>query len=112
MLSWSGHEHGDEVDLVGLAVGEVDADQRWARELHEFATAATGHDRDALDRARRTLVDRAGDDAMVDAAAVVANFEMMTRLADGTGARMPEARIDAHAGIVRAFGMDDITSKR
>jgi hypothetical protein len=27
-----------------------------------------------------------GADAMVDAAAIVANFEMMTRLAEGTGA--------------------------
>ena len=30
---------------------------------------------------------------MVDAAAVAANFEMMTRLADGTGAAMPAERL-------------------
>ncbi len=49
---------------------------------------------------------------MVDAAAVIANFEMMTRLADGTGARIPQDRVDASAGIVRAFGMADVPSRR
>ena len=45
------------------------------------------------------LVACAGEAFMIDAAAVVANFEMMTRVADGTGARFPEAGADHRAAI-------------
>ena len=112
MLSWSRHEHGEAVDLEELAAGADDPDQRWATQLRNFATACTAHDTDTLDEARDALVATAGEAAMVDAAAVIANFEMMTRLADGTGARMPKAAIDAKDGIVRAFDMEDVPSRR
>lgn len=112
MLRWSRHEHGESVDLDDLAACADDAGKRWSRELFDFATSSTGHDGAALDRTRAALVARAGEAAMVDAAAVIANFEMMTRLADGTGARIPQDRVDASAGIVRAFGMADVPSRR
>ncbi len=83
MLSWSGKEQGIEVDLPTLTVGVPHA-----RELLEFAQAAASPaaDRDAVTRAREQLAAAMGEAAMVDAAAVVANFEMMTRLAECTGA--------------------------
>jgi hypothetical protein len=83
MLSWSGKAHGIAVDLASMKV-EVDH----ADALLEFALAATSpaSDVDSLEVARQRLVDLLGVDAMVDAAAVVANFEIMTRLAEGTGA--------------------------
>jgi hypothetical protein len=49
---------------------------------------------------------------MVDAAAVAANFEMMTRLADGTGAAMPAAAVESQAKISQAYGVVDLTSQR
>ena len=51
-----------------------------------FAEAIAGWDDAALPRPAAALVDEAGEAFMIDAAAVVANFEMMTRVADGTGA--------------------------
>ena len=83
MLSWSGKAHGIAVDLASM---KVDVDH--AEALLEFALAATSPagDRNALEAARQRLTEMMGADAMVDAAAIVANFEMMTRLAEGTGA--------------------------
>ena len=49
---------------------------------------------------------------MIDAAAVAANFEMMTRLADGTGASMPAAAIESQEGVIDAYGVPHLTSKR
>ena len=43
---------------------------------------------------------------MVDAAAVAANFEMMTRLADGTGAAMPEERLERSAFAIETMGIE------
>lgn len=82
MLSWSGKVHGVTVDLPTLTVGVDHADV-----LLEFARVATSPagDDDELVRVRARLVEALGESVMVDAAAVVANFEMMTRLAEGTG---------------------------
>ena len=49
---------------------------------------------------------------MVDAAAVAANFEMMTRLADGTGAAMPAERLERSAQAIETMGIEDLTSRR
>jgi hypothetical protein len=82
MLSWSGKAHGIAVELRTLTVGVDHADL-----LLEFARVATSPagDDDELVRVRTALAEALGESVMVDAAAVVANFEMMTRLAEGTG---------------------------
>jgi len=49
---------------------------------------------------------------MVDAAAVAANFEMMTRLADGTGAAMPAERLVNSAQAIEAMRIGNLTSRR
>ena len=45
-------------------------------------------------------------------AAVAANFEMMTRLADGTGARLPEQRLEQAAAQIDLMGTGDLVSRR
>ena len=63
MLSWSGKAQGTAVDLRTMT-GDVDQ----------------------LARVRERVTEALGEATMVDAAAVIANFEMMTRLAEATGA--------------------------
>lgn len=58
--------------------------------LLRFVDAAVGRDAAELARARQALRERVGDAATVDAAAVVANFERMVRIADGTGIPLDE----------------------
>lgn len=53
--------------------------------LVAFAEAVLGDDPLALEQARRALHQAVGDAGFVDAAAVVANFQRMVRIADGTG---------------------------
>lgn len=117
MLSWSGQIDGDEVDLVALGRGEAGTSVPLAAELHAFAAAAVGHDDADLATRRTALVDAAGGGepgfaVMVDAAAVVANFEMMTRLADGTGARFADDVTAERAALAAALGASTLTSKR
>jgi hypothetical protein len=52
--------------------------------LVPFAEAAVRRDEKLAD-ARKRLLERMGAEALVDAAAVVGNFERMVRIADGTG---------------------------
>lgn len=105
MLSWSGHEQSVKVNLASMEV-----DLAHAAELRRFAEAATSPvaDESALTHAREALTSAMGEESMVDAAAVVANFEMMTRLADCTGAVLDNP-MSIEAG--RAVGADRFSSR-
>jgi hypothetical protein len=56
-----------------------------AEALLAFADAAVSGEADALSDARERLLEAVGAEGLVDAAAVVANFERMVRIADSTG---------------------------
>ncbi len=114
MLSWSGHQSEAEVDLDAVAAGQEDVGIPLGGELLRFATAATGLRGDATEMgdARHALVTIAGHAVMVDAAAVAANFHMMTRLADGTGARYPASRLSEMALTITRMGAADMASRR
>ena len=114
MLSWSSHESDAEADLLAVAAGQGDVGIPLGGELLRFATAAAvlrGDDTEMCG-SREVLIAVAGQAVMVDAAAVAANFHMMTRLADGTGARYPASRLhDMESTIVR-MGAAEMASRR
>lgn len=112
MLSWSGKEQGVEIDLANVRDAGGGAKILFARELFDFATAATELDSIALVKARNALIASAGVAITVDTAAVIANFEMMTRLADSTGARMPEEVVASRLSIATTMGVDQVVSRR
>jgi len=90
-----------------------EADVAYRRSLlEEFVTAVVGDDTTRADRARAALADQLGVRWLVDASAVVANFEMMTRLADATGARLRPEQIEASASIRSELGLDAFPSAR
>ena len=110
MLSWSSTKSGTVADIAAIADGEGDAGLPFGAELIAFTDAVAGVDEGALMAARSALVASAGEAFMIDAAAVVANFEMMTRVADGSGARFPEAGADRRAAISEKLHINDFTS--
>lgn len=114
MLSWSSEKSEAEVDLGAIAAGVGDTCVPLGSELLRFATAAADPRDDAVEMtdARDALVRAGGPDVMVDAAAVAANFHMMTRLADGTGARHPAVRLEAMAATIDQMGNGSMVSRR
>lgn len=112
MLSWSSAESGSTAEVSSIADGHGDGGVAHGAELLAFAEAVARYDEVVLAQARQRLSAVAGEAFMVDAAAVAANFEMMTRVADGTGARFPEAVVDGRAGLTGALGIDGLTSRR
>jgi hypothetical protein len=112
MLSWSSHEAGDTVDLTAVADGRADVGVEHGAALIRFATACAERNDAALAEARDALVADTDAEFMVDAAAVAANFEMMTRLADSTGATIPADRVEAAAATIGAMGIAHLTSRR
>src|SRR4051812_11831029 len=120
MLSWSSGQSDAEVDLCAVAAGDGDSCVPLGTELLAFASAAADLRADCADTTHRTdmnaaraaLVAAGGRDLMIDAAAVAANFHMMTRLADGTGARYPTTRLDAMSSTIDQMGNAAMISRR
>ena len=112
MLSWSSLETGQHLDLVAVAESRPGIGLEHGDALLRFANACGGTDEAELAVARAALVAETDETFMVDAAAVAANFEMMTRLADGTGAAMPEERLERSAAAIEVMGIQDLTSRR
>ena len=84
MLSLSADIAQQEVDLQVIN-GDGDGGILHGLELQTFAEAAARRDAAALTTCREALLQAAGSDVLVDAAAVVGNFQRMVRIADCTG---------------------------
>jgi hypothetical protein len=91
------------------SAGEVETR---SKVLQQFVAAVVGDDPAVAVEARAMLVDRLGPDWLIDASAVIANFEMMTRLADATGARLRPEQIEAAASIIEDLGLGAFPSAR
>jgi hypothetical protein len=111
MLSWSSTQTGQTIDLAAVADGRPGVGLEHGDALLRFAGGCGGFDDVELVAARSALVDEVDWAFMVDAAAVAANFEMMTRLADGTGAAMPAERLERSAEAIATMRIGDLPSR-
>ncbi len=105
---------GGEADLRGISEGRKagNAGIEHGERLAAFADAAVAGDAAALASARDALRAAAGSAALVDAAAVVGNFERMVRIADGTGIPL-DGIVSALSGDLREeLGLERFHSRR
>ncbi len=114
MLRASVEAKRDGVDLRAITEGARDdsVGVAHAAGLTAFAEAAVRGEPDALAAARDALRARAGSAALVDAAAVVGNFERMTRIADATGIPLDGASQLASEDFRSALGLETYASAR
>lgn len=89
---------------------DVGVDQ--AGELLAFADAAVRGPGSALDAARAGVARALGAAAMVDAAAVIAVFDGITRIADATGIPLEESKARESAGWRGPLGIDAFAERK
>jgi hypothetical protein len=114
MLRASIEYSGTDAQLSGIGEGAKagDAGIEHGERLTAFADAAVQGDPAELGTARDALRDAAGFEAVVDAAAVIGNFERMVRIADGTGIPL-DGIVGALSGDIRAeLGLEAYESRR
>ena len=110
---------GEEVDLTGVVAGADEVDDRvpHGKTLARFAEAVvTGTDNE-LDQARAAVLEAVGGAGLVDAAAVIGNFERMVRVADASGIPLDETTVEATTELreelsLNAYKMADRTLNR
>ena len=98
MLRVSSQNTNTDINLQGIN-GDAEAAAtgvEYGAELMAFAEALARRDAAGLNHARQSLREAAGDEVLVDAAGVAANFQRMVRIADATG--IPVDNMEAELG--------------
>jgi len=83
-----------------------------AIELLEFAEAMLDDDRERQARARAAVHDALGAEALVDAAAIVASFNAVVKIADGTGIPLEDEKAAATETLRESLGLDRLDKNR
>ena len=91
-------------------VSNVDSGVSAGAQLTEFAEAVVRGDEARITTARTAVTQELGDAAMVDAAAVIANFQRMVRIADSTGIPLDEPVMMMTQSIREELGLNDFAA--
>ena len=112
MLRASSSANDLQVDL-SLVMGEAGENEavEHALELADLVDTSVTN-LGSLAAARSALVEATDSATMLDAAAVVANFEMMTRIAYRTGTCHQSERLESMAEMTTSMGLDQFVSAR
>lgn len=105
LLRGSGRHEGTDYRFEGIVAGDGGSGVPHEAELLAFADAAIAAGA-GLAEARQLVVGRMGDDAMHDAAAVIAGFDAITRVADGSGIPLEAQKAEATAEWRDRLGID------
>lgn len=81
----SGQLNQQDYDLASVTDSAKASGVEHGDLLLAFADAAMGEDSQLLSQARQALVEALGRDGMLAAAGIIATFNQMVRIADGTG---------------------------
>ncbi len=108
----NGSEHAVGSVADGSGTGETASAVAHAELLTNLADAIYERESDALEIAKAELMGAAGVDVLVDATAVVSNFFMMTRIADGTGTPLDASTTEMSEEVREAVGVNEFVSRR
>jgi len=105
MLRASGRHYGTDFGLKGIVQGNGGSGVGHEARLLAFADAAIV-DPANLGKARAELTRISGEKAMIDAAAVIAGFDAITRVADGSGVPLEQPKAVATSDWRIELGID------
>ena len=112
MLRASSKAKNENFDL-SLIVGKPgDGNIPHGALLVAFAEAALGADDARLTDAQSKIRAALGDAALVDAAAIVATFNAIDRVADATGIQIEDAKAQSTADVRAALGINAFAESR
>ena len=110
MLLGRSSQDNEALNLNGTVRNEVDSGVEHGEALLRFSDAAVGRTLDLAD-AREALNAAMGDDAVVDCAATIANFQRMVRIADGCGIPLDSFSREESAKWRDGLGIDGFRSR-
>ena len=109
LLRASAKANEEEIGMEGVMDDSEESQVPDGVLLGEFTEAVVRRDPD-LAKVRERVVEAMGPEAMVDAAAVVANFQRMVRIADGIGIPIDESWRGYSAELREDLGVEEFAS--
>jgi len=106
-LSWSGETLGYTINIAAIGGEEVDLGIEGGNELIDLVDAFFAGDESQQESARKAVIEVLGPESFFDSATVFGNFEMMNRIAEGTGIGIPPQWIERHAEMVETLHLTD-----
>ena len=97
---------GMDLDLRAIGDPSVPSGVPGGNALLRLVDAVMVGDEDDRISARREVREELGDDGLMHAAGVFGNFQMMNRIAEGTGIPIPRQIIDANMEVIRLVGLE------
>ena len=107
LLRRSGDHSGTDYGLDGIVDGNGGSGVGHEKELLAFVDATITGTAGEIGQTRAAVEAGLGRDAMIDAAAVIAGFDAITRVADGTGIPLEPPKAEASADWRARLGIDD-----
>ena len=108
MLRESSISFGYELDLAVVSDPSLPIAIPGGSVLLRLVDVVLGKSDNSLADAQRDIITLLGPEALVDAAAALGNFEMMNRIAEGTGIPIPRQTIDRETEIVTKLNLLDL----
>jgi hypothetical protein len=112
MLRASAAANKVPVNLAAVTNPLLDSGIEHGEVLLAFADAVTGAGHGAMEAARTRLLERMGSGALVQAAAIAANFTMNDCAANAIGIPMESPFLADSVAFRRELGIDDFPSAR
>lgn len=106
MLRESSKAKGEDYDLSLLTGAQGDGAIPHGALLIAFTDAVMKYDEPEAAKQRAEIRARMGDDALVDASAIIAAFSGFTRIADATGIPLEDAKAETTADFREALGIN------
>ena len=105
MLSSSAIAYDYELNIAAIKDPSIRTGVPGGTQLLHFVDALIARASDDVARAQAAIIDRLNPESLVDAAAVFGNFEMMNRVAEGSGIAVPPQAIERMNGTFNELGM-------
>jgi hypothetical protein len=112
LLRESSRAKGESYDLSLLTGTKGDGNIQHGALLVVFAEAVLGDDDRRLQEVQAAIRDQMGDAAFVDAAAIVATFNAIDRVADATGILIEDSKAASTADVRAALGINAFAEQR
>lgn len=106
MLSSSAIAYGYDLDVAAIGDPSVPIGIPGGQELLFFVDAVMTGTPNDLEGAQSAIINVLGPESLVDAAAVLGNFEMMNRVAEGSGIPVSVQAIERLSDTIEKLGLN------
>lgn len=107
MLSSSAIAYGYDLNIAALGNPDLPTGVTGGTQLLQLVDAVVSGEVEGIQSAQTAIIDELNPESLVDAASVFGNFEMMNRVAEGSGIPVAPQAVERQSATIDALGIGD-----